>query len=310
MEFVLMIVTGVSLALAVGMSVVGWLLLREGRQRSAARVEALQSLAMDEGVDAVEEPAVFAAEAPAPMAYEGESWDISREAEPAPAVDALIVERPALPRAAARPAPRRVAQPAPAALPLMAVSDEMFGGAVEERGAPARRWLVLAAVIMLMAATGGAVYLIERPATLRAATPGQAAAPARAGAAPLELLSLTQVTEADGTFTVTGLVHNPTQGSAAGTLTAVVYLFDAGGNYFASGRSSLEVATLQPGDESPFVVRVPGAARVGRYRVGFRQGDGGVVAHVDRRGQALEGTTEVAGPPRAPTSHSKSVPGA
>ena len=49
---------------------------------------------------------------------------------------------------------------------------------------------------------------------------------------------------------------------------------------------------MRTGTDSAFEVHVPGVTNVGRYRVGFRQADGTVVAHVDRRGQFPEGTSE------------------
>src|SRR5439155_12200115 len=94
-----------------------------------------------------------------------------------------------------------------------------------------------------------------------------------------------------GAFTVTGLVQNPLNGQAARKIVAVVYLFDRDGNYFAGGKAALDFTVLPPGDESPFVVHIPNAGRVTRYRVGFRSEEGGVVAHVDRRGQTPGGTT-------------------
>ena len=77
---------------------------------------------------------------------------------------------------------------------------------------------------------------------------------------------------------------------------AVVYLFDRDGHYFATGRAGIDVASLTPGDQSPFVVKVAHGSGAARYRVGFRHMDGAVVAHVDKRGQALDGTTEAGGP--------------
>src|SRR5581483_8613053 len=47
METLLMIVTVVALALAIGMSVLAWRLIRENRWRSAARAEALQAMAAE-----------------------------------------------------------------------------------------------------------------------------------------------------------------------------------------------------------------------------------------------------------------------
>ena len=111
------------------------------------------------------------------------------------------------------------------------------------------------------------------------------------GRQPLELLSLKHGTDESGAFVVTGLVQNPIEGASLRDVVATVYLFDQQGRYFASGRARLDVAMLGAGEESPFVVKIPNAAAVGRYRVGFRLDDGGVVAHVDRRGQTPAGTS-------------------
>jgi hypothetical protein len=108
---------------------------------------------------------------------------------------------------------------------------------------------------------------------------------------PLELVSLSHRREPGGDFVVTGLVRNPVDGRATQGLVAVVYLFDAEGQYFTSGKSPIDVSALAPGDQSPFLIRLSNIAKVSRYRVGFRLGDDGVYAHVDRRGAPLVGTT-------------------
>lgn len=110
-------------------------------------------------------------------------------------------------------------------------------------------------------------------------------------AQPLELLSLTHRRESGGDFVVTGLVQNPSAARQTPALVAVVYLFDADGQYFTSGKAAIDVPTLAPGDQSPFLIRIPNISKVSRYRLGFRLGDGGVFAHVDRRGEPLIGTT-------------------
>jgi hypothetical protein len=94
-----------------------------------------------------------------------------------------------------------------------------------------------------------------------------------------------------GAFIVTGLVQNPDEGGMLRDVVATVFLFDAQGRYFASSRAKLDISTLNAGEESPFVVKIPKAAAVSRYRVGFRLDNGGVVAHVDRRGQPPSGTS-------------------
>ena len=99
--------------------------------------------------------------------------------------------------------------------------------------------------------------------------------------APLELVALGNERDADR-LTVRGVVRNPPSGSEVSRLTAVVFLFNRDGGFLASGRAAVGAAALAPGAESPFVVTVPVAADVGRYRVSFRT-DTGVVPHVDRR---------------------------
>jgi len=105
-------------------------------------------------------------------------------------------------------------------------------------------------------------------------------------ARPLELVSMRHQREGT-TLTVSGLVHNPTAGTAVNGVTAVVFAFDRNGGFVASGRAPLEFASLAPGDESPFVVAVPNVSDVARYRVSFRTGQG-IVRHVDRRSNQVQ----------------------
>jgi hypothetical protein len=104
-------------------------------------------------------------------------------------------------------------------------------------------------------------------------------------AAPLELISMRHEREGD-TLRVSGLVRNPRDGGAMTRVAAVVFAFNRAGAFVASGRAGLDFTTLEPGDESPFVVTVPGVAEVARYRVSFRT-DAGVVQHVDRRSEQV-----------------------
>ena len=86
------------------------------------------------------------------------------------------------------------------------------------------------------------------------------------------------------TLTVSGLVRNPRNAARVERVTAVVFAFDRVGAFVASGRAPLDFVKLDAGDESPFVVTVPGVSEVGRYRVTFRT-DSGIVRHVDRRAE-------------------------
>jgi len=103
----------------------------------------------------------------------------------------------------------------------------------------------------------------------------------QAQSAPLELISMRH-NRVGANFTITGLVRNPPAGGPVSRVTAVVLAFNNAGAFVASGRAALDFTTLDPGDESPFLVTITGAPDVARYRVSFRT-EAGVVRHVDRR---------------------------
>jgi len=98
--------------------------------------------------------------------------------------------------------------------------------------------------------------------------------------AALELVALGHERVGDQ-LTVRGTVRNPSS-TEIDYLTAVVLLLTPEGDLLASGRAAIDASVLGPGAESTFVVTLPGAGDVGRYRISFRTGDL-VIAHVDRR---------------------------
>ena len=243
METELIVVTLVSLGLAMAMSVVAWRLLRDDRHRSHARSDALREMA-----DAVEPEPSFEEMRFRSLEAEPDlelKWDAPLRARPAPAKPSA--------------APQRKA--------IVDVPEPTFSFNEDGR-VPSRRSAVVAAMVVVIAGAAGSVYMLYRPQVTDAIPSARelTSAAAQPGAQPIELLSLRHVV-------------------------AVVYLFDRDGNYFASGKAALDFTALEPGEESPFVVHVPSVGRVSRYRVGFRSEEGGVVAHVDRRGQLPGGTT-------------------
>jgi len=164
---------------------------------------------------------------------------------------------------------------------------------------PASRWQARMAVVLAIVACAAVPYALYQLGVFSAIA---TAAPA-GRAQPIELLSLRHTVDDTGSFTVTGLVQNPQGGRKTSAIVAVVYLFDDAGRFMATGRAGLDVPSLEAGEEGTFTVTIPKTAGVGRYRVGFRLADGGVVAHLDRRGQAPGETTEDAvggGPGRSP----------
>lgn len=161
--------------------------------------------------------------------------------------------------------------------------------AAPEPAAVGPRWGTFALVVIVCMSIGaGTVYGLYGSGKSFAWPTLSASAPA---ASPLELLSLTHRRDPGGDFVVTGLVQNPLNGRTTSGLVAVVYLFDAQGEYFASGKAPIDLPALAAGDQSPFLIRLPNITKVSRYRLGFRMSDGGIFAHVDRRGEPLVGTT-------------------
>ena len=142
--------------------------------------------------------------------------------------------------------------------------EDMFDN-THQVGAGGHRWLALAAVALVMAA-GVVVLSALRSPEIVAAVTASRSGPTTDGSHPLELLSLKHSGGNDGTFTVTGLVQNPPDGVPVGKIMAVVYLFDGDGKFFASGRATIDLPAFQPGDESPFIVRIPNVAGVTRSR--------------------------------------------
>ena len=289
MESMLLVVTIVSLGLGGLMTAVAWRLLRESHGRSAARVEALQVMARDPDDDDDDDDFVPAAAAPRALASavieEGAAeWDFALHDPPPPSREPQPQRTPQ--RIA--PPPQVVTHvPHPAASRQLIEATPLFVSAPDRR-ASGRRGLALAVIVLVMIAGGGSAYALRTwdvfGAIANAATSKEAP--------PLELLSLRHASDSAGNFTVTGLVQNPAGGRALQGVVAVIYLFDQQGRYLTSGKARLDVTAFRAGDESPFVVKIPSAGGVSRYRVGFRLEDGGVVGHVDRRGQVPDGTTE------------------
>ena len=340
MEPLLVSVTAISLLLATGLALVAWKLLGDTRSRSAARAEMLASLADAEDVPHHAAPTMAAAvdtddeddvasvvdddDAPLDDAHyarevaEEAGYDVFRaapigrvDAQPAARV-APIATLDVSMETARRPVPAKPIAASPADLLFRHIrSDEdddtslldgpaaspMFQ-ATSRSGST--RWIGLAAAAAIIV-LGTASVLAFKPAShMLAALTHDANDPAHP-AAPLELLSLRNGNDS-GDFTVTGLVQNPAGAPVLKNVVAVVYLFDREGRYFASGKAPIESGSLQPGEESPFVVKIQASAGVSRYRVGFRTTDGAVIAHVDHRGDTPAGATGVDVGPGQPSA--------
>jgi len=248
----LTVLTVVSMIVAVVASAIAWRLARQARTRSEARVAMLAAaLDADQSAEAVPVPPVTR-----PPAVERRG--AAAPVEPAAWASAHL-ERPAFIDEAA-----------------VATGPTQLGGMCASAHRSELRWR-LSPRIAIAAVAGLALF----GAILAAGGAGTQTA-ARPAAQPLDLLSLRHA-EATGTTTITGLVRNPAGAVPVERATAVVYFFDTGGAFIASGRAPLDFARLGAGEESPFHVSVPTPPGAVRYRVSFRYAEGGLVPHVDRR---------------------------
>jgi hypothetical protein len=292
MESILVAVTLVSLIVAVVLGIAAWHLSREERARRQARVAALAAAA---AVPQSQVPVQQAASSPSRDAspielfasessrqrtdFESDTVaDVSEPQRPAPSVQPSS-SGPARPLAAPR-EPELPLNSAAESTETRAASPQVAHSFLDvdpPRASDGRqRGLAAAAAVLFVVLAGGGYWLISKD--------GMAASGATAAAvAPLELMSLRHE-RVGNRLTLTGLVRNPSAGAPVNGLNAVVFLFDAKGNYLSTARAGVDFTHLAPGDESPFVISVDAPAQVARYRISFRT-EAGVLAHVDRRAE-------------------------
>jgi hypothetical protein len=255
MQF-LLLVTIISALLTVIMSVIAWRTAREEKRRSDARVAALA--ADIHHVDRLRNAGRRA------------EPDLELRRETAPVSAAGLFETSAAPRGGPR------------------------FGAVAAIGVLV---FAAAAAIVVSLGSGSSATPVASAAShetplddadvARAAKSAPAANAANADeVVPVELLALGHDRDGDR-LTVRGVVRNPSAGRAVDRMTAVVFLYNRDGGFLTSGRAGIDSTALLPGGESAFVVVIPGASDVGRYRVSFRTDDR-VVPHVDRRDRGQE----------------------
>lgn len=268
MDTLLLGMTVVSLIVALVMSVTAWRLMRDEKQRSAARIAALSAAASDDVLDVPFPEARSVTETPkAP--WTRAPFDSTASAEPA---DDLSFR----------------AGPEPYREPIVAHPAGFLGAVTEERtSGGGQRSLAIAAAVLFVVLSGGLVWMMSGP---------EGTTPVAVGPnSPLELVSLSHARQNDK-LAVSGLVRNPASGKPVEKLSAVVFLFDRVGTFVTSSRAQVDFLKLGAGDESPFVVSIDAPATVSRYRVSFRTDDG-VVPHIDRRGEspaAMEGERPIA----------------
>lgn len=261
METILLIVTSLSLIVALAMSYTAWRLGREERQRTEARVAALSAAA---GISRTERGVAISA-----MSQIGPHASELSKAPWAPSPLSAADTR-------STPTPVKDEQPLfDDRLNAHAIESRPILGSTEEPQASSgrQRGLAAAAAVLFVVFLGGLVWTMtdREPSLATAASPG----------APLELVSLRHERQSTK-LAVSGLVRNPSAGHPVDRLSAVVLLFDRQGTFVTSAKTLVDFVRLGTGDESPFVVTLDAPANIARYRVSFRT-DQGTVPHVDRR---------------------------
>lgn len=268
MDPLLLIITVISLIVALVASVIAWRSAQEEKRRAEARVAALAAAAgvpeIAPGEDAEARPAATSTPIAAP-------WR-SPAGFGTPSADAALVQTEAA-------SPDAVAAGSPAMTPVSVPTGFLGAEAPARESSHHQRWLTAAAAVVAVLLSG---FVLARVGTQT-----RVAEAARQEAAPLELLSLRHEREG-ANLSVAGLVRNPPAASLVERLTAVVFLFDQQGQFVTSAQAPIDFLKLTAGDESPFVVKLAAPQTVARYRVSFRTDDG-ARPHVDRR----------AGPPGA-----------
>jgi hypothetical protein len=259
METILIVITSVSVVVAVAALTAVLRLQRGERQRSEARVAALAAAADTHGVAdggwkqvAGEWQWVASASAPAP-ALAATSGSFAA-AQPVRFDDVRI-------------------KPETESAPSIAF------GTVERGEATTGRFPLYAAAVLILV-LGSAMLFLRTSSQDGGMTAASAAA---AHVDPLELVSLGHNREPKS-LTITGTVRNPATGHKLEGLTAVVSLLDNKGVLISTKDVPLDYRALAPGEEAPFTVSVPDPAAIARYRVSFRAGTE-VVPHVDRRSE-------------------------
>ena len=234
----LLLVTLISMLLAVIMSVIAWRAAQEEKRRSDARVAALAA-------------EIHGTDRPYAAPRSDPDLDLRRVETPVALPAAGLFET----SGAARTGPRLAT--------VIGIGVLVLGS-------------VAAVAVMLGSGSSAATASMDsHPRAIPSATEKPESP------LPLELLALGHDRNGDR-LTVRGVVRNPSAGREVDRVTAVVFLYDRNGGFLTSGRAAIESTALTPGGESTFIVVVPGASDVGRYRVSFRTEDR-VVPHVDRR---------------------------
>lgn len=316
MDIILLVITVVSLIVALVMSVTAWRLMHDEKKRAAARIAALSAAASEPSL--ANRPAGFTHSTASAALEQFPDEKVVRPVTRAPWASPSVVkpagvssvrmpsefsaELPLNQSATFGPPIGGPSQDDSLSRPFGASQDDLPGSAATRGFSEATTRAAAAPVVTHSSGFLGAQELPRdnggRQKSLAFAAmflfailagglvwmmsgPEGTSAAAVGPNSPLELVSLSSSRQ-DAKLAVSGLVRNPVNGAPVERLSAVVFLFDRTGTFVTSARANVDFLKLGAGDESPFVVTLDAPSTVARYRVSFRTDDG-IVPHVDRR---------------------------
>ncbi|HEX5216960.1 MAG TPA: hypothetical protein VFV98_15970 [Vicinamibacterales bacterium] len=193
------------------------------------------------------------------------------------------LERPA--RVEPSPQPESIPQFEPIA--EVSAVDTMFAAETRPRASSSQSWIAIAVVCVVIALVAATVTASrsDAPSVTEVVTAPAAKTetPATPAVVPISLKALSHTRERSGDLTVTGTVQNPAGGAALDHLMAVVDAIDGADQVVATVTSGVDAPVLMAGDTTRFVVAIPRADDVARYRVRFRLRDGSAIEHRDTR---------------------------
>ena len=267
MDFVLIVVTVLSLVMALTMALITWHLVREERRRSTARIAALSIQRSEANAVSELEGRVLGGRRRRECRRYTRARTVGQSSQsnqtPVP-VDAVATE----PNDAQAPATFADSRPGD----LFAITQGASASLRRFGAIAATGVAMLVTVSLTVFGLSGSDGVVTETDLTKAPV-------------AVELLSLRHTRTRD-TLSISGFVRNPQHGPPVSRLSAVALLFDRNGSFLARSRSPLAFSTLEPGAESSFEITLPSGQHVGRYRVSFRRDDDTVVPHVDRRADA------------------------
>ena len=217
MQYALGGVTVVSLLMTIAMGIVTWRLVREERQRSAARLVALEA-------------------------------ELTRRGIVPDGVLVAAPERPNAPPVVRASAPSATEPERPESDQTTVTASELFAPHPAPSSYPQRRATALG--------LAAAVLAISVSLAIFAGSGAEGPRAAVTTPVPVELVTLTHA-QHDGVLAISGTVRNPLHAKDERRLSVLAIALDDGGAPVATGRGPVDASLLAAGDQTSFSLSIP-----------------------------------------------------